>query len=180
MVTFAFFVVATKGPKRPRFGPILGPNKIWLNYRQMGCPERCNGMPCSYSTDTAHLEASNFWPQKTLLGALDVLRQPWGAWFGPNCHLLVGRIHIICSGFLRDLALRHFWGHQKAPIWSQKDNMCTSTYTISWVRFASGNVFQIWPPLALVSESPHLSTNSVKSWILWRTFRLEPGFACVR
>ena len=54
---------ASKGPKWaiwPQLlqfcGPILGRILFWAKYRHVGCPERRNGTPCSYSTISVHLE----------------------------------------------------------------------------------------------------------------------------
>ena len=63
-----------------------------------------------------------FWPKKALLGAPEVLRQPRGARFGPNCHWLVqlGRPHQYnVLGPLKG-PLQHSWGPQKGPFWPQK------------------------------------------------------------
>ena len=49
-------------PRRTYFVPIPSVSwphfgkKNWLEYRQVGCPERRNGMPCLYSTITCHME----------------------------------------------------------------------------------------------------------------------------
>ena len=54
-------------PKRPFWeppysseSPIWGPIFVLLEYRQVGCSERRNGMPCAYSTDTADVEPSSW------------------------------------------------------------------------------------------------------------------------
>ena len=70
-------------------GPDLGPNATWLvqlggphSYYVLGPLKR----PLQHSWGP---QKGPFWPREALLGALEVLGQPWGAGFGPNCHGLV-------------------------------------------------------------------------------------------
>ena len=81
--------VPHKGGQKGLFGPYPRPNFVrdifCLKYRLVGCPEHCSGMPCSSSTVISHMEQPSsrkrskkgkkgpFGPQKTLLGAPEVL-----------------------------------------------------------------------------------------------------------
>ena len=54
-------------PRRARFGPTpsvswpnFGSKKNWSEYRQVRCPGRRNGTPCSYSPIMCHLEPSRW------------------------------------------------------------------------------------------------------------------------
>ena len=54
-------------PRRARFGPTpsvswpnFGSKKNWSEYRQVRCPGRRNGTPCSYSPITCHMEPSRW------------------------------------------------------------------------------------------------------------------------
>ena len=96
------------GPKRafwPRslnfHGPISWATFFCFKNRLVGCPEHRSGMPCSSSTVIAHMEPPSsrkrpktgkkgpFGPQKTLLGAPELLGGPRVASLGPNGHRLV-------------------------------------------------------------------------------------------
>ena len=111
-------------------GPNFGSQKKSSEYRHVGCPESCNGMPCSYIAVADHIEPSNASEAVSGLvlapgGPLEgpkVLGRPQEAKFGLKCQRLVhlGGPHQYQVLWPLKRPLRPSRGPQKGPFWPQE------------------------------------------------------------
>ena len=67
-------------------GPNFGSQKKSSEYRHVGCPESCNGMPCSYIAVADHIEPSNASEAVSglVLAPGGPLEGPKGPWTSPG------------------------------------------------------------------------------------------------
>ena len=67
-------------------GPNFGSQKKSSEYRHVGCPESCNGMPCSYIAVADHIEPSNASEavSELVLAPGGPLEGPEGPWTSPR------------------------------------------------------------------------------------------------